>query len=322
MAGAKKRIHRLSTRSVDKSVHGGPAGGARCRSDKRCRHLGEKSANAVICFINQQVDCETLLSRRLLSRGEERVNDGGVTAVHNRFWRQAAPRFAEHAFAAEVKREFSRRSAAPGRSASMQARRRGAASARCAALVMMAGMPNAPSMSPPLSAAAPVSRLAAPAALAAFLRGVERRGAVLAELQAGDAAAGDAALAAAMAGFRAAAADLPMADWPRAFWTRLLAQPAAAAPDRGGDAAGCHRQPGRTRQRPARGAAAAAGRRPRRGRGRAACSASPSPPTGWRCSARLPQPRRTAAPTRRPGSACASRSTAGSRRCRRSACCG
>ena len=72
---------------------------------------------------------------------------------------------------------------------------------------------------------APPSRVDAPAALAAFLRGVERRGAILAELQCGDAAAGDAALAAAMGGFRATAAELPLADWPRAFWARLLAQP-------------------------------------------------------------------------------------------------
>lgn len=76
-----------------------------------------------------------------------------------------------------------------------------------------------------MTAPATVSRLAIPAALAAFLRGVERRGAVLAELQGGDAAAGDAALAAAMVDFRAAAARTPMADWPRTFWARLLAQP-------------------------------------------------------------------------------------------------
>lgn len=76
-----------------------------------------------------------------------------------------------------------------------------------------------------MSAPAAVSNLDAPAALAAFLRGVERRGAVLAELQCGDAAAGDAALAAAMRGFRATAAARPMADWPRAFWAQLLAQP-------------------------------------------------------------------------------------------------
>ena len=78
---------------------------------------------------------------------------------------------------------------------------------------------------PSVTTPAPPSRVDAPAALAAFLRGVERRGAVLAELQCGDAAAGDAALAAAMGGFRAAAAQLPLADWPRAFWARLLAQP-------------------------------------------------------------------------------------------------
>lgn len=65
----------------------------------------------------------------------------------------------------------------------------------------------------------------APAALAAFLRGVERRGAVLAELQAGDAGAGDAALAAAMRGFRDGVEAAPMADWPRRFWSQLLAEP-------------------------------------------------------------------------------------------------
>ncbi len=66
----------------------------------------------------------------------------------------------------------------------------------------------------------------APAALAAFMRGVERRGAVLAELQCGDANAGDAALANAMDQFREAAGDTLMDDWPRRFWALLLAQPA------------------------------------------------------------------------------------------------
>ena len=65
-----------------------------------------------------------------------------------------------------------------------------------------------------------------PPALSAFLRGVERRGAVLAELQCGDAAAGDAALVAAMRVFRDEAATLPMAEWPRRFWATLLAEPA------------------------------------------------------------------------------------------------
>lgn len=69
------------------------------------------------------------------------------------------------------------------------------------------------------------SRPSGPPALSAFLRGVERRGAVLAELQAGDATAGDTALAEAMQRFRPEAGSLPMADWPRRFWALLLAQP-------------------------------------------------------------------------------------------------
>lgn len=68
-----------------------------------------------------------------------------------------------------------------------------------------------------------------PAAVAAFLRGVERRAAVLAELQCGDAATGDAALAGAMRDFHAQLAgtgDAPpgMAEWPQVFWKALLAQ--------------------------------------------------------------------------------------------------
>lgn len=63
------------------------------------------------------------------------------------------------------------------------------------------------------------------AALPAFLRGVERRAAVLAELQCGDAAVGDAALAAAMRAFRAGAERVPLAQWPLRFWTLLLAAP-------------------------------------------------------------------------------------------------
>ncbi|MET1162956.1 MAG: hypothetical protein ABWY48_10505 [Pseudoxanthomonas sp.] len=64
-----------------------------------------------------------------------------------------------------------------------------------------------------------------PAALSAFLRGVERRGALFAELQCGDREAGDTALAAAMRAFRNHAGTLPMADWPRRFWTLLVATP-------------------------------------------------------------------------------------------------
>lgn len=67
--------------------------------------------------------------------------------------------------------------------------------------------------------------LPSPPAVAAFLRGIERRAAVLAQLQAGDAAAGDAAVVAAMAQWHAAAADMAMSEWPQRFWALLLAQP-------------------------------------------------------------------------------------------------
>ncbi len=79
----------------------------------------------------------------------------------------------------------------------------------------------------PLSAVAATSAAgpSAPPALAAFLRGVERRGAVLGELQCGDASTGDAALATAMREFRAEAGRLPMDQWPRRFWSLLLTQP-------------------------------------------------------------------------------------------------
>lgn len=64
-----------------------------------------------------------------------------------------------------------------------------------------------------------------PAALSAFLRGVERRGALFAQLQSGDPEMGDVALSAAMRAFRNHAADLPMAEWPRRFWALLVASP-------------------------------------------------------------------------------------------------
>ena len=70
-----------------------------------------------------------------------------------------------------------------------------------------------------------VSEPSPPPAVAAFLRGMERRAAVLAELQAGDAAAGDAALAGAMGQWLAASAGMTMGEWPVRFWSLLLAQP-------------------------------------------------------------------------------------------------
>lgn len=63
-------------------------------------------------------------------------------------------------------------------------------------------------------------------ALTAFLRGVERRGLVFAELQSGDAGLGDAALAATLRAFTAGAARTPFVEWPRRFWSMLLAAPA------------------------------------------------------------------------------------------------
>ncbi|CAG2096813.1 hypothetical protein XCY_003802 [Xanthomonas arboricola pv. juglandis] len=64
-----------------------------------------------------------------------------------------------------------------------------------------------------------------PAALSAFLRGVERRGLVLAQLQCGDGAAAERALAAALRAFRSQAAGRPMAGWPMRFWSLLATAP-------------------------------------------------------------------------------------------------
>lgn len=71
---------------------------------------------------------------------------------------------------------------------------------------------------------------AASAALSAFLRSIERRGAVFAHLQSGDEAAGMAALAAAMGQFRAVAGRTAFGDWPRRFWALLLAAPELREP--------------------------------------------------------------------------------------------
>ncbi|WP_141455159.1 hypothetical protein [Pseudoxanthomonas sp. z9] len=83
-------------------------------------------------------------------------------------------------------------------------------------------------MTDPSPSAAP-----APAALAAFLRGVERRAALFAQLQCGDAEHGDAALAAAMRAFVGQAPSQPMADWPRGFWQKMMASPALHRPPAG-----------------------------------------------------------------------------------------
>ncbi len=67
-------------------------------------------------------------------------------------------------------------------------------------------------------------------AIAAFLRGIERRAAVFAQWQSGDIEAGDAALARAMVGFVDAAPRAAFTEWPRRFWSLLLAVPGLRAP--------------------------------------------------------------------------------------------
>ncbi|MBB1473463.1 hypothetical protein H5368_10485 [Luteimonas sp. MC1782] len=81
-----------------------------------------------------------------------------------------------------------------------------------------------------MTARPPHDAAAVPPALTAFLRGVERRGAVFAHLLAGSQASGDAALAATMEVFRAEAGRTAFGDWPRRFWSQLLAQPTLRQP--------------------------------------------------------------------------------------------
>lgn len=79
---------------------------------------------------------------------------------------------------------------------------------------------------------APVSSTAA-GALSAFLRGVERRALVVAELQCGDPARAEQTLVAVMRAFAAVASDLPMAQWPGRFWTLLGQRQALREPTTG-----------------------------------------------------------------------------------------
>jgi len=71
---------------------------------------------------------------------------------------------------------------------------------------------------------------APPAALSAFLRGVERRGDVLARLQCGDTGVAERALAAALRAFRTHAGEVALAAWPSRFWSLLAAAPAMREP--------------------------------------------------------------------------------------------
>ena len=73
------------------------------------------------------------------------------------------------------------------------------------------------------------SAAAATAVVASFLRGIERRAAMLAELQCGDPDQGDRALAAAIEAFTDTASGTPTEDWPVLFWTTLLQTPSLNA---------------------------------------------------------------------------------------------
>lgn len=66
---------------------------------------------------------------------------------------------------------------------------------------------------------------ASPAVLTQFLRGIGKRGYVLAEAQCGEIARAQRALATTIAEFREVAAHIALAHWPEHFWQRLLAQP-------------------------------------------------------------------------------------------------
>lgn len=79
----------------------------------------------------------------------------------------------------------------------------------------------------------PSSSPAPPAALQAFLRGIERRAYALAEAQCGAGAPARAALAATLARFRHEAPACPLKDWPMRFWAALLARPELREPYRG-----------------------------------------------------------------------------------------
>ena len=70
---------------------------------------------------------------------------------------------------------------------------------------------------------------AATTAVASFLRGVERRAALLAELQCGDPVHGDQALAGAIESFAASAPAKHQDEWPLLFWTTLLQNPSLNA---------------------------------------------------------------------------------------------
>ena len=85
-------------------------------------------------------------------------------------------------------------------------------------------------MPPAESAPSGAHRAPSPAALTAFLHGIEPRAWVFGLCQAGDPHRADEALAGAERDFLADAATHPLAEWPMRFWAALLRQPALLAP--------------------------------------------------------------------------------------------
>jgi hypothetical protein len=71
-------------------------------------------------------------------------------------------------------------------------------------------------------------------ALAAFIRGVERRALVVAEFQSGEVLVAERAVAVAMRAFVPAVAELPMNEWPEHFWRLLGSTPQLRQPAEGG----------------------------------------------------------------------------------------
>ena len=76
-----------------------------------------------------------------------------------------------------------------------------------------------------------------PAAVTAFLRGIDRRARLFAEVQAGDEASARHALAVVARVFASEAGQWPIAEWPRQYWRLLLAAPSMRKPPVAGPAA-------------------------------------------------------------------------------------
>lgn len=80
--------------------------------------------------------------------------------------------------------------------------------------------------SPAVTASTPLTS----PALAAFIRGIERRALVVAEYQTGEVLVAERAVAVAMRAFVPAAVDQPMSEWPLQFWRLLSSTPQLRQP--------------------------------------------------------------------------------------------